>query len=63
MNEPPRYVIIGRSIEGEPTAFDEEVINYLSQLPFDRLMAIFQLAMGRQELNLIEETPEPPIEP
>jgi hypothetical protein len=46
-----RPVILGRSIEGEPTPFDEGVIDYLDGLPLERLTQILDEAMSRRKMG------------
>jgi hypothetical protein len=60
-----RPVILGRSIEGEPTPFDEGVIAYLDGLPFDRFNQILDEAMSRRKMSfqLEEIYPEQPPDP
>jgi hypothetical protein len=60
-----RPVPLGRSIEGEPTPFDEGVIAYLDGLPLDRFNQILDEAMSRRKMSfqLEEIRPEQPPDP
>lgn len=65
IREVSRPVILGRSIEGEPTPFDEGVIAYLDGLPLDRMTQILDEAMSRRKMSIeLEEIhPEQPPDP
>jgi hypothetical protein len=53
--ERPRSIILGRTLaddpkEGDPSAFDEFLIEALSNLPASRIRSIFAEAIGRAQL-------------